>query len=179
MRIRVCVMAVTGVMAVAPLALATTSAAAAKVSSVKTGRYVGTTSQGQPIKFKIERSHCDSPRPPYKLHSATCFQGQVYDPKLDAYYPKVLEPCSDGTTYADPLYAASYQLSLTASGFLSYTVHGLGGTLTPNGSLSTFKLQLKGSRASGTLRQTESYNTGAGNVDCDSKTVRFTAHRTG
>jgi hypothetical protein len=151
----------------------------ASTAAVTTGQYVGKTSQGQPIRFKIVTGKCDSPRPPYKFHQAVCFQGQVYDRKLDAFYPKVLEPCSDGTTYSDPLYAASYKLSLTSSGSLSWTVRGLGSTLTSGGSLTTIKLQVKHGKATGTLRQTESYDTGAGAVSCDSKTITFTAHRTG
>jgi hypothetical protein len=177
MRNRVCVTAiVAAVMAIAPLAAAATATAPHRFA---TGRYVGKTSQGQPIKFKIEAARCDSPRPPYKFHSAICFQGEVYNAKLDSFFPKVIEPCSQGAAESDPLYVASYQLSLTSSGLLSYTVHGLGLTLTPNGSLSTFKLQIKGSRASGTLRQTESYDSGAGDTYCDSKTVSFTARRVG
>jgi hypothetical protein len=165
------------VMAIAPLAAVTTTAVAK--ARFQTGQYVGKTSQGQPIKFKIKQGRCDSPRPPYAFHSGICFEGEVYDRKLDSFYPKVIEPCSQGAAESDSLYVASYQLSLTSSGFVSFTRHGLGLTLTPNGSLSTFKLQVTGSRASGTLRQTESYDSGAGPTHGDSKTVRFTAHRTG
>jgi hypothetical protein len=146
-------------------------------SSIATGRYVGTTSQGQKIKFKIEAEKCDSPHPPFKLHSGICFVGELYNTSLQAYYPKVLEPCSDGSTYSDPLYAASYQLLLSSSGSMSYHVRGLGSTLKPNGSLTTISIQIKHAKATGTLRQTESLDNGAGPVSCDSKVVKFTARR--
>jgi hypothetical protein len=178
LRNRIPVPAVVAVLATM-VALSAGAGAAAATPRVATGRYVGKTSQGQAFKFKIESARCDSPRPPFTFHSALCFQGEISNRKLSEYYPKVLEPCSNGTTYSDALYAASYQLSLTSAGFLSYTVHGLGLTLQPNASLTTIKLQVKGSRASGTLRQTESYDTGAGDVYCDSKTVTFTARKTG
>jgi hypothetical protein len=155
------------------------SSAHARAASIATGRYVGKTSQGQPIKFRIVQARCDSPHPPFKLHKAICFKGQIYNPSLSAYYPKVLEPCSDGTTYSDPLYAASYELSLSAKGSMSWRVRGLGSTLTTNGSLTTITVQIKHSSASGTLRQTESYDSGNGPVNCDSKVVKFTAKRVG
>jgi hypothetical protein len=142
--------------------------------SFKTGRYQGKTSQGQTIKFSIVKSTCDSPRPPYAFHKAYCFKGLISNPKLQAYYPTVLEPCSDHTTYKDPLYVASYKLSLSG-GKLSYSERGLGSTLEPGGSISSIKLAVRGSKATGTLHQTESYDTGNGDVYCDSKTVSFTA----
>jgi hypothetical protein len=145
-------------------------------STITTGAYVGKTSQGQVIKFKIARAKCDSPRPPYKFHEGICFEGELYNTKLQAYYPKVLEPCSDDTTYSDPLYAASYRLSLSSSGAMSYKVRGLGGTLTPNGSLTMISIQIKRGKATGAFRQTESYDSGNGPVYCDSKVVKFTAH---
>jgi hypothetical protein len=86
----------------------------------------------------------------------------------------VLEPCSDHTTYKDPLYVASYKLSLSG-GKLSYSERGLGSTLEPGASISSIKLDVRGSKATGTLHQTESYDTGGGDVYCDSKTVSFTA----
>ncbi len=88
----------------------------------------------------------------------------------------MLEPCSDGSTHSDPLYAASYRLSLSSSGAMSYKVRGLGSMLTPNGSQTMITIQIKRGTATGTLRQTESYDSGNGPVYCDSKVVKFTAH---
>ena len=69
---------------------------------------------------------------------------------------------------------ASYKLSLSG-GKLSYSVRGLGSTLQPDASVSAIKLSVRGSKATGTLHQTESYDTGNGDVYCDSRTVSFTA----
>jgi hypothetical protein len=156
--------------------LPASSAAHAPKPAFATGSYVGTTSQGQAIEFKIAKAKCDSPSPPYKLHKATCFEGELYG--TSEYYPEVLERCSDGSTYSDPLYGASYQLSLSASGSLTYSVSGLGSTVTPGASLSTFTLHLKSTKATGTLHQTESYDNGNGAVSCDSQVVTFTAAKT-
>jgi hypothetical protein len=151
------------------------SAAHPRKASFATGSYVGTTSQGQPIQFKIAKTKCDSPTPPYKLHKATCFIGEPYGPA--AYFPKVLEPCSDGSTYSDPLYAASYELSLSSSGSMTYSVKGLGSTVIANASVSMLSVHVKGTGASGTLHQTESYDTGNGTISCDSQVVTFTAKK--
>jgi hypothetical protein len=151
------------------------SAAHARKPSFATGSYVGTTSQGQPIQFKIAKAKCDSPSPPYKLHEATCFEGELYG--TGDYYPKVLEPCTDGSTYSDPLYAASYELSLSSSGSMTYSVKGLGSTVIANASVSMLSIHVKGAKASGTLHQTESYDTGNGTVSCDSQLVTFTAKK--
>lgn len=161
------------------LALLPAGSSASGASSVLTGKYVGKTSQGQPIKFKIASARCDSPSPPYAFHRAICFEGEIYDSRSQGYYPRVLEPCSDGTTYSDPLYVASNQLSLSSSGSLSYHARGLGGSLTQNASLSSLTLKIKRGVATGTLHQTESYDVGNGPVYCDSQVVTFTARRAG
>jgi hypothetical protein len=150
-----------------------TSAAHARKPSFATGSYVGTTSQGQPIQFKIAKAKCDSPSPPYKFHKATCFVGKQY--AAGDFFPKVLEPCSDGTTYSDPLYAASYQLSLSSSGSMTYSVNGLGSSVVANASVSMLSVHVKGTKATGSLHQTESYDTGNGTISCDSQLVTFTA----
>jgi hypothetical protein len=155
------------------------SSSASATGSATTGRYVGKTSQKQPIRFKIASAKCDSPRPPYAFHKGICFEGEIYNAHLQSYYPRVLEPCSDHSTFSDPLYAASYRLSLTSSGALSWTVKGLGSTLTPDGSVSTLTLKVKHSSVTGSLRQTESYDAGNGPIHCDSHVVKFTAHRVG
>lgn len=159
--------------------LLATAAVSRGATAFATGTYVGRTAQKQVIRFKVAAAKCDSPRPPYAFHRGICFEGVVYNARLAEYYPLVQEPCSDGTTYSDPLYVASYNLSFTSTGYLKYTVRGLGLTLTDNGSLSTMTIQVKGRTATGSLHQTESYDTGNGPVYCDSKVVKFTAHRVG
>jgi hypothetical protein len=155
--------------------LPASSAAHSRKPAFATGSYVGTTSQGQPIQFKIAKAKCTSPSPPYKLHKATCFVGELY--ATADYYPKVLEPCSDGSTYSDPLYAASYDLSLSSSGAMTYSVKGLGSTVVENASISMLSVHVKGTKASGTLHQTESYDAGNGTISCDSGPVTFTAKK--
>jgi hypothetical protein len=171
-----------GIVAATIAALATaaflpaSSAAHARKPAFATGSYAGTTSQGQPIQFKIVKGKCDSPSPPYKFHKATCFEGELY--ATGDYYPKMLEPCSDGSTYSDPLYAASYELSLSSSGSMTYSVNGLGSTVVANASVSSLSVHVKGKTASGTLHQTESYDTGNGTISCDSQVVTFSAKKT-
>jgi hypothetical protein len=157
--------------------LPASSAARTHKPAFATGSYAGTTSQGQPIEFKIAKGKCDSPKPPYKFQKGVCFVGELY--ATGAYYPKVLEPCSDGSTYSDPLYAASYQLLFSASGSMTYSASGLGSTITPGASVSMISILVKGSKATGTLHQTESYDDGNGPINCDSQVVSFTATKKG
>jgi hypothetical protein len=92
----------------------------------QTGYYVGSAAQHQTIKFKIVKRKCDAPTRPFKLHSAYCF-GVVSSARLDEFCPTMLEPCTPDTTYRDPLYVASYQLSLSKTGHLSWTIRARAG----------------------------------------------------
>jgi hypothetical protein len=144
----------------------------------QTGLYVGKTSQGLPIRFRVRETSCDAPTRPFRFRRAYCFIGVVANARLNGYYPTMIEPYRGGAPpYKDPLYAASYQLSLSGSGRLTWLVRGLGSTLTTDGSLTSLKLQVKRGMATGTLRQTESYDSGGGTQYCDSGTVHFTARR--
>jgi hypothetical protein len=97
--------------------------------------------------------------------------------QLNAYFPTVTEPCAsaDVQPLVDPLFAASYRLSLSSTGHLTWDVKGLGQVITDNGSDSRFTLKVTGSKASGTVRQTEQVDDNGATVLCDSGAVTFTA----
>jgi hypothetical protein len=153
-----------GLMAVALLA-AGSGAHAAKKLPFALGAYSGKTSQGQVIKFTN--------------HAAYCFVGTISDTKLNSYFPALTEPCAsaDLKPLADPLYAASYRLSLSSTGHLTWDVKGLGQVITDNGSDSHLTLKVSGSKASGTVRQTEQLDDNGATVLCDSGSVKFSARR--
>jgi hypothetical protein len=163
----------------ATLLAAASGARAAKKPPFATGAYSGKTSQGQTIRFTIKRTKCDLPVKPFTNHEAYCFVGTVSSTKLDSYYPALTEACpsADAKPLTAPLYAASYRLSLSSTGHLTWDVKGLGQVITDNGSDSRLTLKVSGSRATGTIRQTEQIDDNGATILCDSGSVTFTAQR--
>jgi hypothetical protein len=164
------------------LAAPNASAVAGTSASPKPGNYVGTTSQGEPFKFKIQKTSCYSAAHSEGGGLGHPKAGYCYVPvtfgTLDNNYPTLNETCSDGSMIAISAYASGFELLLSHGG-VEYTRQGFD-TVDPDAaaSTSTFKIKVTHSTATGTINQTDSSENNGSAITCSSGAVTFKAHRT-
>jgi hypothetical protein len=152
-------------------------AVASAAAPIKTGTYVGTTSQKQPFKFKIQKTSCYTAAGSKGGGQGHPKAGYCYVPvtygSLQTNYPALNETCADGSTVTVPGYSSGFEL-LLSGGHLTYMRQGFDtGDPDPTASTSTFTLKVTRSKATGTITQTDPSAAGS----CASGTVTFIAHR--
>lgn len=147
----------------------------------ETGTYIGTTSQHQPIKFRIIKSKCYTSRESSQSggatgapHSGYCFYPLLHG-EFDLGYPTINETCSDGSTLTTNAEAADFE-ALLSNGSETYVRKGFD-TVDPDpaASRSTLVVHVKHSTATGTITQVDSSENNGAAITCTSGTIKFTA----